>query len=159
MMATFTDALGDVWDVEITGATVRRAMKYLNIDLGKPRDGDRPWLARFDDPEEIAFKVDLLYVICMPQIRERGWTDEEFAELLKDDVLLHASVAVYGALTDFFLGTGMQTNAIATQAQIAMLPDVYGPDARRSQAFLLGALGTSCLSTLQSPDAIQSRVP
>jgi len=158
-MATFTDAIGDMWDVEITGATVRRAMRYLNIDLGKPRDGDRPWLARFDDPEEIAFKVDLIYVICMPQIRERGWTDEEFAELLKDDVLLMASVAVYGALTDFFLSLGMQTNAIATQAQMAMLPDVYGADARRSQRFILGALGMSCSSLLQSPGATQSHAP
>jgi len=158
-MATFTDAIGDVWDVEITGATVRRAMRYLDIDLGKPRDEDRPWLTRFDDPEEIAFKVDLIYVICMPQIRERGWTDEDFAELLKDDVLLMASVAVYGALTDFFLSLGMQTNAIAIQSQMAMLPDVYGADARRSQRFILGALGMSCSSLLQSLGATQSHAP
>lgn len=150
-MHKFTDTAGDSWVVEINGGTVRRAERYLGIDLGKPRAGDRPWLSRFDDAEEIAFKVDLIYVICMPQIRERGWTDEEFAELLAGECLREASVAVYGALTDFFLQLGSRENAIATQAQIAMLPEVYGAAASRGRRFLTGVLGSTCASSLRSP--------
>ena len=156
-MPTFTDKLGQTWDVEITGATVRRTQRLLGVDIGKPREGPKPWLPRFDDPEEIAFKVDLIYVICMPQIRDRGWTDEEFAELLSDNVLMDASIAVYGALTNFFLNLGSHDNAIATQAQLAMLPEVYGYAARRSQSLLARRLGTLCSSWPPSPAPTQNR--
>ena len=158
-MHTFTDSLGEVWDVEINGGTIRRAEKYLGIDLGKPRVGDDPWLPRFENAENITFKVDLIYVICMPEIRRRGWSDEDFAGLLDKDALRDASVAIYGALTDFFLTLGMQENAIATQAQLAMLPEVYGAAARRSQSFLTRLLGTSCASSQRSPAVSPSPEP
>lgn len=154
-MHTFKDGLGDTWDVEINGGTVRRAQKHLGIDLGKLHTGPDPWLVRFE--QDIGFKVDLIYVICMPQIRNRGWSDEEFAELLKDESLRDASAAVYGALTDFFLRLGMQENAIATQAQIAMLPEVYGADARRSQSLLTRLLGSQCANLQRSQTATLSR--
>ena len=150
-MPSFKDALGQTWSVELTGGTVRRARDRLGIDLGKPRAGDSPWLVRFE--EDIAFKVDLLYVILLPQIREGGWTDEEFAELLADEALRDASVAVYGALTDFFLHLGRQEDALATQSQLALLPDVYGSAARRAQSLLIGLLGSRCASWQRSPAA------
>lgn len=143
-MPKFVDTLGSTWDVEINGGTVRRAQRSLGVDIGKPNTGESPWLVRFE--QDIAFKVDLLYVICQPEIRERGWTDEEFAGLLGGEVLRDASVAVYQALTDFFLNLGMTEPALATQVQIASLPEIYGADARRSQSVIARRLGMLCAS-------------
>lgn len=156
-MPSFKDSLGQDWDLEINGGAVRRARDRLGVDLGKPRAGPSPWLVRFE--EDVAFKVDLLYVILLPQIRQRGWTDEEFAELLAGQALRDASIAVYGALTDFFLHLGRQEDALATQSQLALLPDVYGSAARQAQSLLIGILGTRCASWRRSPAAGPTTTP
>lgn len=150
-MASFRDSLDHLWEVEINGGAVKRAKNLLGIDLGRPTAGDPPWLTRFET--DLAFKVDLLYVILRPQVVDLGWSEEEFAGLLGGDVLREASAAVYQAMTDFFLHLGDRTAAIAIQSQVASVPEVYGEHSRRSQRFLISILGSLCANSLASPDA------
>lgn len=153
-MKMFTDSHGEEWDVEITGAAVKRAERHLGIDLGRPQAGDQPWLTRFET--DLAFKVDLIYVVCLSQIRDRGLNGEQFAERLAQEVLCDASIAFYAALTDFFLGLGMQDEATAIQAQIALLPELYGAAARQAQRMIAAALGRACASLRPSPASTRS---
>ena len=153
-MASFRDSLDYLWEVEINGGSVKRAKNLLGIDLGRPTAGDPPWLTRFET--DIAFKVDLLYVILRPQVVELGWSEEEFAGLLGGEVLREASVAVYQAMTDFFLHLGDRTAAIAIQSQVASVPEVYAEHSRRSQIFLARILGSLCVSSPALPDATQN---
>lgn len=99
-MPQFKDATGRAWSVAVTGSTVKRCGDLLKIDIGDPLTGDPSMLTRMDT--DIAFLVDLLFVVCKPEADQRGVTDEQFAELLGGDVLYHARQALVEALVDFF---------------------------------------------------------
>ena len=63
----------------------------------------RPQNDLFDRAAEFrVFKVDLLYVVCLPDADKRGVADVEFAERLEGDALYAASEAFLEALADFF---------------------------------------------------------
>ncbi len=156
-MPIFKDSHGDEWDVDITGGTVRRARTLLSIDLGKPREGDNPWLVRFE--QDIEFKVNLLYVVCLPQIRQRELTDEQFAERLRGEHLREASLAFFASLTDFFRHLGQMEDAAAIDVMIASLPDVYGPAARAASRRIVSTLGTRSVNWLQQQVATPSPEP
>lgn len=156
-MPIFKDSHGAEWDVDITGGTVRRARILLKIDIGKPRDGDDPWLVRFE--QDIEFKVNLLYVVCLPQIRQRELTDEQFAERLRGKHIREASIAFFASLTDFFRHLGQMEDAAAIEVLIATLPDVYGPAASRAARNLVNTLGTRSVSWLQQQVATPSPEP
>ena len=91
-MPQFRDAKGDVWNVVINGGTIKRALDLLKVDIGDPLAGNPPTLTRFDT--DIAFKVDLLFVACLPEADSRGVADVEFAERLEGDALYAASETV-----------------------------------------------------------------
>ena len=156
-MPIFKDSHGVEWDVDITGGTVRRARILLKIDIGKPRDGDDPWLVRFE--QDIEFKVNLLYVVCLPQIRQRELTDEQFAERLRGEHLREASLAFFASLTDFFRHLGQMEDAAAIETLIATLPDVYGAAASRAARNLVSILGTRSANWLQQQVATPNPEP
>jgi hypothetical protein len=153
-MPVFKDSTGVEWDVEVNGGTVRRARSLLQIDLGKPREGDNPWLVRFE--QDIEFKVNLLYVVCMPQIRQRELNDDQFAERLSGDALRDASLAFYASLLDFFQSLGQTDDAIAIQVMIASLPEVYGVAARNASRIVVDILGTLYVRWQQQQDVNQN---
>ena len=68
-MPQFKDAKGDTWNVVVNGGTIKRAIDLLKVDIGDPLSGDPPMLTRFDT--DIAFKVDLLFVTCLPEADRR----------------------------------------------------------------------------------------
>ena len=100
-MPDFTDSKQTVWEIAVNGATIKRALAELGVDLGKPLEGDPPLLTRFDT--DLAFKVDLLFVVCLPQARAREISDEQFAERLEGEALYRASTAFFDAWQAFFL--------------------------------------------------------
>jgi len=120
-MHEFTDSKGETWDVAITGATVKRAAHYLDVDLGnltaaKP---DQPaLLTRIDT--DIVFLVDLLFVVCKPQADARKLADVDFAERLAGETLRKAHDALLEALSDFYqsLGRPDQARAIEKQREV-----------------------------------------
>jgi len=123
-MAEFKDAKGDRWQVAVTGGTIKRALDLLKVDLGQPLAGKPPLLSRFDI--DIAFKVDLLYVVCMPQADEREISDLQFAERLEGDSLYAASQALLAAWADFFRrGLRQEATARAIEKEQEALRAVF----------------------------------
>jgi len=94
-MKQFKDAKGDTWTVEVNGATVKRVKEHLKGDLG-----DLEFLSRCD--AEIALKVDLLYVVCLPEADKRGIQDIDFAAQLGGEALFDAMEVLWESLIDFF---------------------------------------------------------
>ncbi len=164
----FTDAKGDSWQVAINGGSVRRAAELLQVDLGRPLEspvGEPPFITRFDT--DIVFKVNVLYAVCLPQIRERKLTDEQFAELLEGDALYQASEAFWGAMANFFQSLQQPHVVTAIKKQQEMIRKVYEVTeaAIDSEAMSqkidtdLTELGRSFVSTLQSPSPTLSPEP
>lgn len=175
-MPDFKDAKGDRWNVAVTGATIKRCLEGpLKVDLGAPLDGDPPLLTRFD--QDIAFKVDLLCRVLLPQIEERGLTERQFADRLEGDALYHANQAFMEAWASFFhplrvdLARAIQKEAELVQRLWEMSAEkVDGPvmNAEIEKAFAnldkslderLSQLGKLCASSPSSPDATPNPEP
>jgi hypothetical protein len=162
-MKQFKDTQGDTWLVTVNGGTIKRAHALLEIDLGDPLSGNPPLLTRFDT--DLAFKVDVLYVVCLPEADQRGISDEDFAARLEGDALYDASEAFLEALADFFqkLRRTHVVRAIQKQREVVaravqMAEQTLGSEQfdQRIDAELAG-LGESFANLLQSPASIPSR--
>ncbi len=162
----FTDATGEVWPVEVNGGTIKRAASLLQVDLGRPLEGpegELPFITRFDT--DIVFKVDMLYVVCLPQIQERGLSDEQFAERLEGDALYAASEAFWGSLANFYRGLKQMHVVTAIEKQRDVIRNVYEKteaafrNETLSQAIdtKLTELGNSFATMLQSPASTPSQ--
>ena len=164
-MVQFRDAKGDVWNVVVNGGTVKRALDLLKVDIGDPLAGKLPTLTRFDT--DIAFKVDLLFVVCLPEADGRGVSDVEFAERLEGDALYAASEAFLEALADFFqkLRRTHVVRAIERQREIVVRGVEMADRTIASNEFgqridsELEALGESFASLLQSPASDPKSTP
>jgi len=96
-MATFTDAAGREWVVDIDVDALRRVRKRLDLNLMDAIGG--PTLERLaDDP---VLLVDVLYVLCEDQADRDGVSDEEFGRAMRGDALDAAARAFLEALADF----------------------------------------------------------
>ena len=135
------------------------------MDLGDPLAGDPPLLTRFDT--DIVFKVDLLYVACMPELNARGLTDDDFAERLEGDALYAASEAFLEELAAFFqkLRRTHVVRAIEKQRQVVAKAVQMAEQTIASEQFdakieaELAGLGESFVSFLESPASSQSPTP
>ncbi len=164
-MPQFRDAKGDVWNVVVNGGTIKRALDLLKVDIGDPLAGNPPTLTRFD--MDIAFKVDLLFVVCLPEADSRGIADVEFAERLEGDALYAASEAFLEGLADFFqkLRRTHVVRAIERQRQIVVRGVEMADRTIASNEFEqrieseLAALGESFASLLQSPESAPKTTP
>jgi hypothetical protein len=161
-MKQFKDAKGDTWSIAVNGGTIKRAVDLLKVDLGDPLAGDPPLLTRFDT--DLVFKVDVIYVACLPEADGRGITDVEFAERLEGDALYAASEAFLEALADFFqkLRRTHVVRAIEKQREVVakaaqMAEQTIGSDQfdERIDAELAG-LGESFANLLRSPASTPS---
>lgn len=164
-MPQFKDAKGETWTVTINGGTIKRALDLLKVDLGDPLAGDPPLLTRFDT--DIAFKVDLLLVACLPEADKRGIKDIEFAERLEGEALYAASEAFLEALSDFFqsLRRTHIVRAIEKQRELVRRAVETAAEVIASSEFdakldaELEELGRSFVNSLQSPESTRSREP
>jgi len=96
-MATFADAAGREWVVDIDVAALRRVRKRLDLNLMDAIGGET--LGRLaDDP---VLLVDVLYVLCQEQAERDGISDEAFGRAMRGDALDAAAGAFLEALADF----------------------------------------------------------
>lgn len=161
-MNQFKDSKGDTWSVTVNGGTIKRARDLLKIDLGAPLEGDPPFLTRFDI--DIALKVDVLFVVCLPEAKERQVSDVEFAGRLEGDALYEASKAFWETLADFFrkLHQPHVVRAIEKQAEVIKRAIKLADDALSGEEFQkridaeLAELGEFFASSLQSPASTPS---
>jgi hypothetical protein len=103
-MHDFVDSAGRRWSVRVDVGAVKRVRTRLGVDLmdvaGKGKEGSPGVLQRLAaDP---VLLVDVLFVLCEVQARERGVSDEQFGESMAGDALDHAVKAMLGAIVDFF---------------------------------------------------------
>lgn len=99
-MHEFKDKTGRAWPVAVNGYTIKRVLDLLKVDLGDLSAGDPPLLTRIDT--DIAFLVDLIYVVCKPEADDREVSDVAFAAVLEGDVLYDAHEALMEELALFF---------------------------------------------------------
>jgi len=96
-MATFTDADGREWVIDIDVNALRRVKKRLDLKLMDVIGGET--LDRLaDDP---VLLVDMLYVLCEEQAQRDGVSDAEFGRAMRGDALDAAVSAFLEALADF----------------------------------------------------------
>jgi len=167
-MSRFKDAQGDEWNVVVNGATIKRALDLLKLDLGRLTesfDGKPPLLTRLD--LEVALLVDVLYCVCLPQADQRGIKDEEFAERLDGEALYRAHEALLEALADFFQKRRRTevVRAIAIQRTTVARAVELAEQAISSEEFArlidreLETLGESFASSLRSPGSTPNPEP
>jgi hypothetical protein len=96
-MAVFRDAKGRDWTVVVDTTTVKPVRESLQIDL---LDTSGRTLERLAD--EPALLVDVLWVLCRDEAKERGVTDIQFGQALVGDSIDAATAALMEAVTDFF---------------------------------------------------------
>ena len=105
-MYLFKDNDARAWTVKITVATVKKIRAQMNgLDITKIpeiENGKMELLNRLTD--DVVFLVDLLYLICEDQVRERDMTPEQFGASLAGDSIEDATAALLDELIDFFPG-------------------------------------------------------
>lgn len=75
-MGKFNDAEGDLWDVVIDVAAIKRVRKELGVDLYKLiDDGGKGFEALLGDVVQL---IDVLYVLCDEQCGQKEIDDEAF---------------------------------------------------------------------------------
>ena len=99
-MARLTDAKGQVWEVVLDVATVKRVKELTGCNVGIILNDRMQALADLvGDP---VLLIDVVYAICKPQCEQRGISDEEFGQSFSGQTLQDAYDAFMQALIDFF---------------------------------------------------------
>ena len=96
-MAVFRDAKGRDWTVTVDTTTVKPVREALQVDLLDTTGRTLERLA--DDPSLL---VDVLWVLCRDEAKERGVSDVQFGQALVGDSIDAATNALMEAVTDFF---------------------------------------------------------
>jgi hypothetical protein len=97
----FTDAKGREWDLRFTTATFGLVRRELGIDLNdllKPDKGEALGDLFKKDPEKLG---GLFWLICEKQTKEKGVTEDDFAEGLDGKAIWGAFAALLDARADF----------------------------------------------------------
>lgn len=151
-MAFFTDTKGDRWEVPFTLRQVLRVKELLGIDLAQIA-GNKDPRADFDALKgDLARMVDVLFVCCEAQARERGVSDAEFAGRLDLGAFGDALEAFTRGFVDFFLTGPAKARAQKTLDERARL---LTRRVEREQERVLASL-ESFASASSSPDTAGS---
>jgi hypothetical protein len=100
-VATFKDNKDRSWTLTVDTVVIRHVASRLDglrIDR-LYEDGAKGLMELMGDPVRV---VDVLWVMCEKQAKERTVTDESFGESLVGDFLDLAAVALHEALASFF---------------------------------------------------------
>lgn len=104
-MKSFIDKNGETWDLELNIGTAMRLQSRLNINIENciNLDSNKPkeisLLERITEDSILLFNI--IYVLCETQVRERGLTEEEFAERFSGDTIAAATDALLDEIENF----------------------------------------------------------
>jgi hypothetical protein len=98
-MHQFTDSKGQVWELSINVASLRRVKDKLQLDLTRVIAQDDNTLAKLADPETLA---NVLWVLVEGQAEAKGISPESFAEGLAGESIDSATESLLQELSDFF---------------------------------------------------------
>ncbi len=101
-MATFKDAEGRLWEVDLNVAVLKRVRSILDVDLTRLLEEDEAEATLLErlctDP---VLLVDVLYVVCREQAKAEGVSDEQFGCAMASDVISDAADALMDAIVVF----------------------------------------------------------
>lgn len=121
-MHSFTDKTGQDWAIELTVGTMEEVKDALKIDLFDPVSEDVQLIADLAPiaPKNIRLFIDMLFVLCEEQCKERSTEEKSTAELSKQfgmqlgaDALKGAYEAFYKEWESFFQSLGRRDMAEA----------------------------------------------
>ena len=98
MGKSFTDSQGRGWEVTLNVAAMKAVREATGVNLYDVIEGNV--LARL--AEDPVFLVDVLYVLCREQCRDRAVTDEQFGRAMGGDAVEQAAAALLDELVAFF---------------------------------------------------------
>lgn len=113
----FTDEMGGVWDLKVTGATIPRVRKLLGVNILDLINFKSKTAERF--ASDIEFEVNMLWAVCQPQAIMRGITEEQFAECLAGDAFYAATTALMEAVINFTPNPTVRANLHAMWQMMA----------------------------------------
>lgn len=95
------------WHVQINAWTLKQVRELTGVEIGKwsGKDALNKMIELFGDPEKF---VDVLYVLCMDQCKERNISDEQFGRSMTGDSIESAADAFYGAFANFCQSQGRE---------------------------------------------------
>lgn len=94
----FKDSNGNVWNLTLTVAALKRCHDLAGIDVAAKVEG-----GLFDElADDPILLCNVMAAIVRPQMEERGLTDEDFAAGLGGDAIYEATQALIEALVYFF---------------------------------------------------------
>ncbi len=96
MSASFTDSEGTRWDLRLDIVIARRIRDVLGVDLVNRGNEEIERLGR-----DAFLLVDVIYLVCEGQAKERNITDEQFGRRLAGDPISEATDAFMEALIRF----------------------------------------------------------
>jgi hypothetical protein len=166
-MREFKDNEGRPWHVSLTVSSAKRVKDLVRVVL-PPKSADEPAPTEpvpFDliDAGEIArtFQVlrsnfsalgETLYAILLPQIIQKGLTQEQFLDGLRGESLEHGGVAVEEELIGFFPPRlrGVVTSLAARMTELAEEVTRQAEAALRTPGPSSGSVPASSASTPES---------
>ena len=104
-MKSFIDNKGETWDLDLNIGTAMRLQSRLDISiencikLDSSQPHDISLLEKITEDSILLFNI--IYVLCETQVRERGLTQEEFAERFSGDTIAAATDALLDEIENF----------------------------------------------------------
>ena len=97
-MKTFKDNKKRTWGLEVNMFTVKKVIDLLGVNIVDLKNDEV--ISKIKD--DMIFVIDVIYVLCMEQVKEQNLTEEDFAKGLMGDALENAVATFIEAWTDFF---------------------------------------------------------
>ena len=97
MSTVFKDCEGREWSLKVTVRSIQAVRAARDLDLASFDEGTMDRLAT--DP---VLLVDVLWLLCEKQARERGVGEEQFAEAMFGDTIERAVDAMVESIAAFF---------------------------------------------------------
>lgn len=123
----FSDEKGEVWDLKVTGGTLKRVKALLGINILDILNVKKNTAELFSS--DLGYQVDVLWAVCQPQALARKITEEEFAERLAGDAFGKATDTLMEAVINF-------TPNPAARASLRALWEMMQQEGRKVEAEL-----------------------
>ena len=104
-MRVFKDKKDNTWEIEITISALKRVKSYLDLnllDIFKQNQETQKFELLEKISEDPVLLVDLLFVLCEKQVKERNMSTEDFANVFSGEVIENAVNALLYEIIDFF---------------------------------------------------------
>lgn len=107
-MRSFEDKTGQSWNVELTIGVIENIKDKLNVDLFDPVGEDHQLIVDLApiSPKNIKLFIDIIWVVCEDQCKDRSLSSSEFGSLLNADSLKQIYSAFYEEWELFFQSLG-----------------------------------------------------